>query len=142
LWFSLEYIIIPFGPTNIFALFLQHMSPSSWSIEMSLLLSPSMTSLFSPCLKRFIWTFGNSVGNLLEPSLCHHEVCVLDVESEFLSLAHVQLLKDVTVKIKKKFICFLGNQLELVMHVRSILEMVDCYLHLNEKFLYAHQATD
>jgi hypothetical protein len=26
--------------------------------------------------------------------------------------------------------------------VQSILEMVACYLHFNEKFLYAHQATD
>jgi hypothetical protein len=33
----------------------------------------------------------------LEPSLCHHEVCVLDVGSDFLSLVHVQLLKDVAV---------------------------------------------
>jgi hypothetical protein len=31
-WFLLECIIIPFGLTNTFALFLQHMSPSSWSI--------------------------------------------------------------------------------------------------------------
>jgi hypothetical protein len=32
LWFSLEYLIISFGLTNTFALFLQHMSPLSWSI--------------------------------------------------------------------------------------------------------------
>jgi hypothetical protein len=79
---------------------------------------------------------------LLEPSLCHHKVCVLDVGSEFLSLVHVQLLKHVTVKIKKNFLCFLGNHPKLVWHVQSILEMVACYFHFNEKFLYAHQATD
>jgi hypothetical protein len=45
-------------------------------------------------------------------------------------------------EFKKNFLCFLGNRLELVMHVRIILEMVACYLHFNEKFLYAHQATD
>jgi hypothetical protein len=32
LWFSLEYIIIPFSLTNNFALFRQHMSPYSWKI--------------------------------------------------------------------------------------------------------------
>jgi hypothetical protein len=79
---------------------------------------------------------------LLEPSLCHHEVCVLDVGSEFLSLVHVQLLKDVAVKIKKNFLCFLGNHPKLVMHVQSILEMVACCLHLLKNFLYAQQATD
>jgi hypothetical protein len=41
-------------------------------------------------------------------------------------------------EIKKNSPCILANHLELVMHVRSILEMVACFLHFNEKFLYAH----
>jgi hypothetical protein len=45
---SLEYTFMSFGLTNTFALFLQHMSPLSWSIQISLLLSPSMTFLFLP----------------------------------------------------------------------------------------------
>jgi hypothetical protein len=57
-----------------------------------------MTFLFSPCWRYSYWTFGINVGNLLEPSLCHHEVWVLDVGSDFLSLVHMQLLKDVAVK--------------------------------------------
>jgi hypothetical protein len=50
------------------------------------------------------WTFSNSVGKLLEPSLCHHEVYVLDVGSDFLSLVHVQLLKDVAVNSRRIFL--------------------------------------
>jgi hypothetical protein len=49
------------------------------------------------------WTLGINVGNLWEPSLCHHKVCVLDFGSEFLSLVHVQLLKDVAVKSRRNF---------------------------------------
>jgi hypothetical protein len=49
------------------------------------------------------WTFGINVGTLLEPSLCHHKVRVLDVGSEFLSLVHVQLLKDVVVNSRRSF---------------------------------------
>jgi hypothetical protein len=63
-----------------------------------------MTFLFSPCWRYSYWTFGINVGNLLEPSLCHHEVCVLDVGSDFLSLVHVQLLKDVAVNSRKIYI--------------------------------------
>jgi hypothetical protein len=79
---------------------------------------------------------------LLEPSLYHHEVCVLDIGSEFLSLVHEQLLKDVAVKIKNIFLGSLGNHLELVMYVQIILGMIGCCLHLLENFLYAHQATN
>jgi hypothetical protein len=43
-----------------------------------------------------------------EPSLCHHEVCVLDVGSDFLSLIHVQLLKDVTVNSRIIYFVPLG----------------------------------
>jgi hypothetical protein len=42
----------------------------------------------------------------------------------------------------KNFLCFLGNHLELVMHVRIILEMTGCCLHLLENFLYAQKATN
>ena len=45
---SLEYILMSSGLTNIVALFIQHMSPSSWSVSISLLLRPSMSSLSSP----------------------------------------------------------------------------------------------
>jgi hypothetical protein len=62
-----------------------------------------MTFLFSPYWRYSYWTFGINVGNLWEPSLCHHEVCVLDVGSEFLSLVHVQLLKDVAVNLRRFF---------------------------------------
>jgi hypothetical protein len=45
-------------------------------------------------------------------------------------------------EFKKKFLCFLGNHLKLVMHVRIILEMTHCCLRLLENSLYAQQATD
>jgi hypothetical protein len=79
---------------------------------------------------------------LLEPSLCHHEVCVLDVGSEFVSLVHVQLLERCRREFKKIFLCSLENHLEVVLNVRIILEMIGCCLHLLENFLYAQQATD
>jgi hypothetical protein len=44
--------------------------------------------------------------------------------------------------IKKNFLCFLRNHLELVMHVWIILEMTGCCLHLLKNSLYAQQATD
>jgi hypothetical protein len=50
----------------------------------SLLLSPSMTFLFPPILKDSYWTFDTSIGKFWEPSLCYHEVCVLDVGSDLL----------------------------------------------------------
>jgi hypothetical protein len=37
-------------------------------------------------------------------------------------------------EFKKNFLCFLGNHLELVMHVRIIFEMTGCFLHLLENF--------
>jgi hypothetical protein len=45
-------------------------------------------------------------------------------------------------EFKKNFLCSLGNYLKLVMHVRSILEMTGCCLHLLKFFLFAQQATD
>jgi hypothetical protein len=77
------------------------MSPSSWNILISLLLSPLTTFLSSPCLRSSCWTIGTNVGNFWEPTSCHRKVCVLDVGSDFLSLVHVQLLKDVTVKSRR-----------------------------------------
>ena len=59
-------------------------TPSTWSILISVLLSPTLTTLFSPCYKRFLWTFGIDVGTFGEPYLRHHQVCVLDVRSDFL----------------------------------------------------------
>jgi hypothetical protein len=67
------------------------------------LLSPLTTSFFLHVWGNSYWTFGINIGNLLEPSLCHHEVWVLDVGSDFLSLVHVQLLKDVAVNSRRVF---------------------------------------
>jgi hypothetical protein len=44
--------------------------------------------------------------------------------------------------IQEEFSLFPRNHLELVMHVRIILEMSGCCLHPLENLLYAHQATD
>jgi hypothetical protein len=44
--------------------------------------------------------------------------------------------------IQEEFSLFLGNHLELVMHVRIILEMIGCCLHLLGNFLCAQKATD
>ena len=73
-----------FGLTNTFALFIKYMSPSYWSILISLLSSPPMTFLFFPCWRGSYRTVHINVGNFWEPSLCHHEVCVLDVGSNLL----------------------------------------------------------
>jgi hypothetical protein len=45
-------------------------------------------------------------------------------------------------EFKKNFLCLHGNHLELVMHVRIILEMTGCCLHLLGNIIYAYQATD
>jgi hypothetical protein len=64
---------------------------------------------------------------------------MFEVTSLFGSRAIVERCRH---EIKKNFLCFHGNHLELVMHVRIILEMTGCCLHLLENFLNAHQATD
>ena len=73
-----------FGLTNTFALFINNMSPSSWSILISLTSSPPMTFLFSPCWRGSYRIVRINVGNFWEPSLCHHEVCDLDVSRNLL----------------------------------------------------------
>ena len=45
--------------------FMWHISRPSWSNEISWLLSPSTTSYFRPCLRRFIWNSGRGIVNLL-----------------------------------------------------------------------------
>jgi hypothetical protein len=45
-------------------------------------------------------------------------------------------------EIKNFFLCFPGNHPKLVMHVRIILEMTGCCLHLLGNFIYAQKATD
>jgi hypothetical protein len=64
---------------------------------------------------------------------------MFEVTSLFGSRAIVEICRR---EIKKNFPCFLKNHLKLVMHVRIILEMIGCCLHLLENFLNAHQATD
>jgi hypothetical protein len=64
---------------------------------------------------------------------------MLEVTSLFGSRAIVERCRR---EFKKNLLCSLGNHLELVMHVRIILEMTGCCLHLLENSLYAQQATD
>jgi hypothetical protein len=95
LWYFTIVHLHAFGLTNTFALFIQHISPSSWNILISLLLSPLTTFLSSPCSRSSCWTIGASVGNFWEPTLYHREACVLVVGR--VSLVHVHLLKDAAV---------------------------------------------
>ena len=81
-------------------------------------------------LRDWYWTFGVVVGNLLEPTLCHRKVCVLDVGSDFLWFTCIRWKMSPLIWVK--FSCFLGNHLKLVMYVWSILEMVGCHLHFLE----------
>ena len=62
---------------------------SSWSILISLLTSPSIAFSFLHVWKDSIRTVDSNVGNLSEPSSCHHVVRVLYVW-ERSSLVHVQ----------------------------------------------------
>jgi hypothetical protein len=99
-----------------------------------------MTFLFSACWRYSYWTFGINVGNFWEPSLCHHEVCVLDVGSDFLSLIHVQLFKDVAMNLRRIFFVSSG----IILNWSCM-----CGLFLRWQFVasiflkisYAHQAT-
>jgi hypothetical protein len=92
LWSDQYFCLVP---TTYESIILEHLN--------KLVVEPSMTFLFSPYWRYSYWTFGINVGNLWEPSLCHHEVCVLDVGSDFLSLIHVQLMKDVAVNLRRFF---------------------------------------
>src|SRR5664279_4235407 len=68
--------------------------------------------LVSPCLMRLVVDCGASVGNLLEPTLCRHKVCVLDVAMN-----------------PTKVFLFPRNRLKSVMHVQNILKIESYYLH-------------
>jgi hypothetical protein len=101
-----------------------------------------MTSLFSPCLKTFILDIWHKCWKLVRTifvssrSMCSRCWKWLSL---FDSRAIVERCRH---EIEKNFLCFLGNHLELVMHVRIILEMIGWCLHLLKIFLYAQQATD
>jgi hypothetical protein len=85
LWYFTVVHLHAFGLTNNFALFIPHVSSSSWNILISLLLSPLTTFLSSPCLRSSCWTINASVGNFWEPTMSHREACVLVVARIFLS---------------------------------------------------------
>jgi hypothetical protein len=110
-----------FGLTNTFALFIQHMSPSSWNILISLLLSPSMTFLSSPWSRSSCWTFGTNIGNFWEPTSCHREVCALDVGRVFLW-----------------FTCTCWKMLPWILLDTSLVSIVSCPLSLPEVLIISH----
>jgi hypothetical protein len=101
-----------------------------------------MTSLFSPCLKTFILDIWHQCWKLVRTIFCaitKYVFWMLQVTSLFVSCAIVERCRR---EFKKNFLGSLGNHPKLVMHVRIILGMTGCCLHLLENFLYAHQATD
>jgi hypothetical protein len=101
-----------------------------------------MASLFSPCLKTFILDIWHQCWKLVRTIFASLPILCSRCWKWLSLLGSCAIVERCHREFKKNFLCFLRNHLELVMHVRIILEMTGCCLHLLENFLYAHQATE
>jgi hypothetical protein len=82
----------------------------------------------------------NYMGNLaLMLETCKNQLCV--IAKYVFRMLEVTFFdsRGIVVRycheFKKNFLCFLGNHLESVMHVQSILEIAGCYLHFLEYYV-------
>jgi hypothetical protein len=138
LWFSLEYIIIPFGLTNIFCLvpttyefiLLEHINKFVVEPIDNILTFSMFEDIHIGHWALLLETYKNHLC-----AITKYMFWMLQVTSLFVSCAIVERCRR---EFKKIFLCSLENHLELVMRVRIILEMTGCCLHLLENFLYAH----
>jgi hypothetical protein len=121
-------------PTTYESIFLEHLNKLVVEPIDNILIFSMFEDIHTGHLALMLETFENHLCVITK-----YVFWILEVISLFGSRAIVERCRR---EFKRNFLCYPREYLELVMHVRIILEMVACYFHFNEKFLYAQQATD